>query len=109
MKEMPLPARTLSIVRRKSSETTRLLTVARELPTSSKFCCNKLPGEDNQGATFVAIAPYYAHAITKTDALTCDTCHGTQTAMDLAAGTTVDVVAWNAAEGLPSLGGLKVL
>ncbi|NCP02129.1 MAG: cytochrome c3 family protein [Deltaproteobacteria bacterium] len=63
--------------------------------TASNF-----PGEDNQGATFVAIAPYYAHAITKTDALTCDTCHGTQTAMDLAAGTAVDVVAWNAADGV---------
>ncbi|MGW8312002.1 MAG: hypothetical protein ACWGOL_02075 [Desulfuromonadales bacterium] len=63
--------------------------------TSSDF-----PGEDNQGVTFVAIAPYYAHAITRVDALTCDKCHGTQTAIDLAAGTPVDVVAWTAADGV---------
>jgi len=63
--------------------------------TASNF-----PGENNQGATFVAIAPYYAHAITRADALTCDKCHGTQTAIDLAAGTPVDVVAWNADDGV---------
>jgi hypothetical protein len=63
--------------------------------TASNF-----PGEDNQGTTFVAIAPYYAHAITRTDALTCIGCHGTSHAVALAAGNPVDVVAWNAADGV---------
>jgi len=63
--------------------------------TASNF-----PGEDNQGATFVAIAPYYAHAITRTDALTCTDCHGTAAAVALNAGSSVDVVAWNAADGV---------
>jgi hypothetical protein len=63
--------------------------------TSSEF-----PGEDNLGTTFVAIAPYYAHAITRVDALTCTDCHGTDNAVALAAGTAVDVVAWNADDGV---------
>jgi len=63
--------------------------------TASNF-----PGEDNQGATFVAIAPYYAHAITRSDALTCTGCHGTVNAVALAAGNPVDVVAWGAADGV---------
>jgi hypothetical protein len=58
------------------------------------------PGEDNQGATFVAIAPYYAHAITRVDALTCTDCHGTANAIALDAGTPIDVVAWTAADGV---------
>jgi hypothetical protein len=63
--------------------------------TASNF-----PGENNLGATFVAIAPYYAHAITRVDALTCDKCHGTATAIALAGDTPVDVVAWTAADGV---------
>jgi len=60
--------------------------------TSAEF-----PGEDDQGITFVAIAPYYAHAITRSDALTCLGCHWTQTATDLAGGTPFQVVGWGAA------------
>jgi len=63
--------------------------------TASNF-----PGEDDQGATFVAIAPYYAHAITRTDALTCTECHGTANAVALDAGTPVDVIVWGAANGV---------
>ena len=63
--------------------------------TASNF-----PGEDDQGATFVAIAPYYAHAITRTDALTCTECHGSANAVALNAGTPVDVIAWGAADGV---------
>jgi hypothetical protein len=63
--------------------------------TSTEF-----PGEDNQGLSFVAIAPYYAHAITRVGALTCRDCHGSQAAVALASGTPVKVVGWNAAAGV---------
>jgi hypothetical protein len=63
--------------------------------TASNF-----PGEDGQGTTFVAIAPYYSHSITRVDALTCTACHGTATATAIADGTPVDVVKWNAAAGV---------
>ncbi|BCR03998.1 c-type cytochrome [Desulfuromonas versatilis] len=55
--------------------------------------------DDGLGATFVAIAPYYSHAITRVDALRCASCHGTQKAIDLYNGTAVDVVKWTAAPG----------
>jgi len=63
--------------------------------TSSEF-----PGEDNQGETFVAIAPYYAHAITRTSALKCLDCHGTPNAVAIAGGIPVQVVGWGAGEGV---------
>jgi hypothetical protein len=58
------------------------------------------PGEDNQGWTHAAIAPYYSHSITKVNALKCDKCHGIQKAIDLNAGLPVRVVKWNAAPGV---------
>ena len=59
------------------------------------------PGEDGQGESFVSIAPYYAHAITKTGALQCLDCHWTAKATTLAAGGAVQVVGWGAAPGAP--------
>ncbi|UFS70464.1 hypothetical protein LPW11_21665 [Geomonas sp. RF6] len=56
--------------------------------------------DDGQGVTFVSIAPYYSHSITRTGALRCVSCHGTATATNLAAGVPVDVVKWKAAAGV---------
>ena len=53
------------------------------------------PGEDNQGWTHAAIAPYYSHSITRVNALKCDKCHGIQKAIDLANGVAVRVVKWD--------------
>lgn len=58
-------------------------------------------GTDNGlGTTFVSIAPYYSHSITKVAALRCDACHGTTTAINIANGVAVDVVKWNPAAGV---------
>jgi len=52
------------------------------------------PGEDNQGWTHAAIAPYYSHSITRVNALKCDKCHGIQNAINLRDGLPVRVVKW---------------
>jgi hypothetical protein len=49
---------------------------------------------DDIGWSHAGIAPYYSHSITRVNALTCNDCHGTQKAIDLAAGTPVRVVTW---------------
>ena len=58
------------------------------------------PGEDNQGWTHAAIAPYYSHSITKVNALKCDKCHGVQNAIDLNNGLPIRVVKWGAGAGV---------
>jgi hypothetical protein len=55
---------------------------------------------DGAGHTHAGIAPYYSHAITRVNALSCDKCHGTETAIKLAAGQPVRVTTWNAAAGV---------
>ena len=55
---------------------------------------------DGQGRTHAGIAPYYSHAITRVNALSCDKCHGTETAVRLAAGQSVRVTTWKAEAGV---------
>jgi hypothetical protein len=56
--------------------------------------------DDGEGTTFVSIAPYYSHSITKVDALRCAACHGTTTAINIGLGRAVDVVSWKYWAGL---------
>ena len=55
---------------------------------------------DAQGHTHAGIAPYYSHTITRVNALSCDKCHGTETAVKLAAGEAVRVTTWKAEAGV---------
>ena len=66
------------------------------------------PDENDLGWTHAAIAPYYSHSITRVNALSCDECHGIRNAIDLAAGTAIDVVRWNAGVWTPPQGVIPV-
>ena len=62
--------------------------------TSSDF-----PGEDNQGATFVAIGPYYSHSIQK-NAITCEDCHASAALQQYVDEGQIDVVKWKPDAGV---------
>jgi hypothetical protein len=57
------------------------------------------PGEDNAGATFVAIGPYYSHSIQK-NAITCEDCHASAALQQYVDTGTIDVVRWKPEAGV---------
>ena len=57
------------------------------------------PGEDDLGATFVAIGPYYSHSIQK-NAITCEDCHASAALQQYVDTGEIDVVKWKPDAGV---------